>query len=152
MQKIARLGVADVLERVRVSTDAATAGEEQTEFPAFQLQNRSGCGQPACAGGGNIRRIVQALQDAVVLEVDSVRRLRKPEVGDVIVYRGAEGIGGVVVCPEGIALLRCGKSSFAGVIAAEDFLLVDNLQRPASGNDAKNTVRIEQAGGMERQF
>ncbi len=61
MEKVAGLGVADVLERVRVSTDAAATGEEQAEFSAFQLQNRSRGRQPARARGGNIGGIIQTL-------------------------------------------------------------------------------------------
>ena len=39
-----------------------------------------------------------------------------------------------------------------GVVAPQDFLLVDNLEWPAPGDDPKNAIRIQQADGVERQF
>src|SRR5580704_8314363 len=152
MEQVAGLGVADVLERVRVSADAAATREEQAVSSAFQIHKSSGGCQPARAGGGNIGGIVQTLEDAVVLEVDSIRCLRKPEVRDVIIHPGAKGIGGVIVRPESVALLRHRECGAPGVVAAEDFLLVDNLQGRASGDDAKNAVRIQQTGSVEGQF
>ncbi len=80
VEQVAGLGVADVVEGVGVSIDAAAAGEEQAEFAACQLQNRSRRRQPARSGRGNIARIIQALQYAVILEVDAIGGLGEPQI------------------------------------------------------------------------
>ena len=117
VDQVRGLRVADVVERVRVSIDAAAAGEKQTRTCRLRASESFRRSEPARACGGYVGGIVQALQRPVILEGNAVGGLGQPQIRDVVVHRGAERIGGVVVRPKRVALLRCRQAPSLPVLS-----------------------------------
>src|SRR5579883_2803685 len=99
MQQVVRFSITNVVESIRVAVHATATREEQAVTVVIELEDGARSRQPARTRQAHISWIIQSLQDAEVLKVDSIGGFRQAQIGDVIVGLRSIRVVRIVVRP-----------------------------------------------------